>query len=442
MELSAPAFAALRLLAAFAALTLLLRLRVALWAAILAASGILALASGIMPGNWPAFVLQVLTNRDFVLLCFMIWLIILLSGVQEATGQNSRFVRGLEGHVRSPRVRLVIFPALVGLLPMPGGALFSCPMLKAAAEDMALDDEKKSLINYWFRHIWECAWPLYPGYALACSLLGIPITTLWRYTFPLVFLSFVVGWFFYMRELAASPLLHKRTPHLPDAENGTAEGGESLPRVLLHALPIAVTLVGAGFFGLLFDRFLPDTPGQVAFILSLALAVGTALLQGRGNMTTPLRQLLLTPNARRILLLLAAIFIFKELLTSGGLVRDLSDFGTAPLMVILACITVPLLSGLLTGILVGLVGVSFPIVIGLVEHSTLAPHLLPLIVLALAAGNCGQLLSPLHVCLVVTCEFFTASMPRVWRALLLPALVLFGGGALLAALLALLGARF
>ena len=125
----------------------------------------------------------------------------MLSGVQGASGQGRRLVLSLERIIRWPRVPLIIFPAMVGLLLMPGGALFSCPMLEEADQGLNIEPGRKVLINYWFRHIWEVSWPLYPGYVLVSSLLGLDLPTLLRYTFPIVVMAVVIGWFFLMRDI-------------------------------------------------------------------------------------------------------------------------------------------------------------------------------------------------------------------------------------------------
>ena len=43
---------------------------------------------------------------------------------------------------------------------MPGGAIFSAPLVKGAAEGLDATPGQLSLVNYWFRHVWEVAWPL------------------------------------------------------------------------------------------------------------------------------------------------------------------------------------------------------------------------------------------------------------------------------------------
>lgn len=439
MEFSAQTLATGKLFAIFAVLVVLLRLHVPLWLTIFAGALTTALLCGISPAVWPGLFASVLQQPDFLILCFMIFLILVLSGVQEATGQSHDLVEGLEGYIHSPRIRLVIFPALVGLLPMPGGALFSCPMIRDAARNMNLGPERKALINYWFRHIWEVAWPLYPGYALACTLIGIPMSRLMLFTFPAVFIAFGTGWFFFLRDLGRSLV---ETPAEDGACGAKTAARQPLGAVLMNALPIAVTLLGAAVLGLLFKLLWPQLPGQTAFCFSLALAIATALYQGRRRMKRPLTRIAFSRNTGRIMLLLFAIYVFKDTIAQGGIVSELSHIGQSPLIVCLTVVLIPFVSGMLTGILVGLVGLSFPIIIGVLAHSPMQEYATPLLVLALIAGNCGQMLSPLHVCLVVTGEFFSTTLPSLLRSLLLPTLVIFCCGLLWAAALYMMGVSF
>ena len=70
---------------------------------------------------------------------------------------------------------LVIFPVLIGLLPMSGGAILSAPMVKSMGMHHKQYGAHLSYINYWFRHIREYGWPLYPGILLATALSGVDL---------------------------------------------------------------------------------------------------------------------------------------------------------------------------------------------------------------------------------------------------------------------------
>jgi hypothetical protein len=88
----------------------------------------------------------------------------------------------------------------------------------------------------------------------------------------------------------------------------------------------------------------------------------------------------------------------------------------------------PFLVGLMTGITQAYVGLTFPILIGLAQGQT-APG--GWAAFAFVSGFAGVLLSPVHLCMILTNAYFKANTSRVYRLLLPPALVLVAVGLLL-----------
>jgi integral membrane protein (TIGR00529 family) len=436
-ELSASTLAFGKLLFTFGGILILLRLRVALWKTLFAGCALLAILCSLPPASWIAIPLTCLNQANFLCIQVMLFGIMVLSALQEAGGQSQRLVEGLEVYIRHPRIRLILFPAIVGLLPMPGGALFSCPMLEAAARGLPIDARRKTLINYWFRHIWEVAWPLYPGYILASSLLGISLLSLAKYTFPLVFFALFTGWFFFLRDIPVHPPQQEAvSPASPPSKTPPSFG-----RVLLEALPLVVTLFGAAVFALFLDIAAPAAPPQIAFILSLSLAIAVAFRQNKKHLQIPLRHLFFNASLFRLLLLIYAIFVFKDTIITSGLIRDISTLGGNSLVILFLFLLLPFLCGILTGVMVGFVGTCFPILLGILPQAGLQDYLLPLVVVAIICGNAGQLLTPLHVCLVVSCEYFQTALADVWKRLLGPVAIQISYGIFWAFCLGAIGAR-
>jgi hypothetical protein len=88
-------------------------------------------------------------------------------------------------------------------------------------------------------------------------------------------------------------------------------------------------------------------------------------------------------------------------------------------------VLIPFISGLTTGITVGFIGASFPVVLSLAGPDT--GDLFSIIVLGYGSGFIGMMLSPIHICLIVTNEYFKTSLPGSLRGLLKPAALLFVG---------------
>ena len=47
-----------------------------------------------------------------------------------------------------------IFALIIGTLPLPGGALISAPLVNEGMKKSSATPEEKTVINFWFRHVW------------------------------------------------------------------------------------------------------------------------------------------------------------------------------------------------------------------------------------------------------------------------------------------------
>ena len=80
-------------------------------------------------------------------LVFASFFIILLSILYKKTGLVNVLTRNLGGFIKNPKVTVSLLPAVIGLLPVAGGALMSAPMVDAEANKLGLDESKKTYIN-------------------------------------------------------------------------------------------------------------------------------------------------------------------------------------------------------------------------------------------------------------------------------------------------------
>jgi hypothetical protein len=91
------------------------------------------LAVGIMSGQPPEALIQSMTGSVLspraLTTAGIVGLMMVLSSGLESTGMLNALVRTLSRRMRHSLLRITVFPALVGLLPVPGGALFSAPLL-------------------------------------------------------------------------------------------------------------------------------------------------------------------------------------------------------------------------------------------------------------------------------------------------------------------------
>jgi len=349
-------------------------------------------------------------------LTIIVSLILVLSHSLEKTGQMARMLEAYKGLVHWPKLNLVVFPALIGLLPMPGGAIFSAPMVKTIGQTHRLSPATLSYINYWYRHIWEYWWPLYPGILLTTALADIDLWHLVFFTLPITGLAIVAGYWplrgtiFTVddgRRRAMGPFIKELAPILI-----VIVGGLGLGEILFAVLPPGL-------------RSLAKEGGLIA-----ALCVGIGWVWHMNHMPARKRwAIVIQPAVLKMIYLVTAILIFKGILEDSGAVRQVSQeilHWQIPLMAV--AVILPFIVGVVGGITIAFVGTTFPILITLIHTLGQSHLLLPYLALALVSGFTGVLLSPLHLCLLLSNAYFETALMPVYRQMVVPLLALLAGG--------------
>jgi len=119
-----------------------------------------------------------------------------------------------------------------------------------------------------------------------------------------------------------------------------------------------------------------------------------------------------------VLLVLGAL-LFKAVLESAGAVPQVVDFlGATPLPGGVIVFFLPFLVAFLTGVTTATVAITFPFLRAYIGTGAEAD--IGLEVLAFAGVLCGLLLTPVHLCLALSCEYFDASFGRIIRYLIGP----------------------
>ncbi len=401
----------------FAVMLAGIRLKLGLGLSIMTGSFVLALLFGLSPLAWLGAIPDALLTEEAFVLCAIVAVILAFSAVYSASGQSRRFMQAIRGQVRSRSLLLVFFPALIGLLPMPGGAIFSAPMVEKAASELSIEPRDQTLINYWFRHIWELAWPLYPGLILASSLAAIPVTGLVALMWPGPLVCVSIGWLFILR-----PAL-KKAPRLPRITAESRNGDD-----WLGGIPLFTAIVGSIGGEWLCAMLWPSRPMEYGVIAALILASGVSLAMARARWTEVLKEAR-KDNTMSLLAVIGAIFVFKEILHQGHVVDALAQSLGGGSAVFALAATLPFLVGFVSGITIAFVGATFPLLFGLAQ-STGQAHLIPAILsLGFYSGLAGIMASPMHICYLMTCDYFHQDPGKLLPRILVPGLMLIPAGA-------------
>jgi integral membrane protein (TIGR00529 family) len=342
-------------------------------------------------------------------------LILVLSISMEMAGQMQRLLEKFRGLVSSPRLNLVIFPALIGLLPMPGGAAFSAPMVKELGARSKLSGSQLSFVNYWFRHIWEHWWPLYPGILLTTVMTEISLAFIMLLMCPFTIITVWLGY----RVLKNSELAGQVDKHHPHAP---------LKPFLRELIPIIIAIVPGLTMGIVLSTLFPTFPisKEIGLILALCMAIGWVWYEN-GTSKQRIWSTLRNPRLLKMMYMIAAILIFKGILAnSNAAVAVGRELVQMRIPLVLIAVTLPFLVGLSAGIVIAFVGSTLPILIPLIHSFGEAAFLPAYVMLILAGGFTGVMLSPLHLCFLLSNEHFGVSIGSVYKHLWWPCASLIG----------------
>lgn len=293
-------------------------------------------------------------------------------------------------------------------------------MVKAVSAEMRLTNEERAIINHWFRHVWEMAWPLYPGIILTVALAEISIGEFIVRSWPGVVAMFAVGWFFFLRAGVLNPA------NLVSAANS---GPKSARVALKEGLPLFIAIIGAVGLEALLASFAPQVPFEWGVIAALILAIISNMLRNRLGWSF-LAAVLRKRSLWSMLLVVGAIFVFKDVMGAAGIVAEMAHGTGGGVALFAAAVCLPFLVGAVSGISVAFVGATFPLLIGLLQSLGMEENIIPYLILGLFSGFTGVMISPIHICFVLTCGYFETELLSTWRKLVAPCLcfALSGGG--------------
>jgi hypothetical protein len=396
----------LKVMVVITAILILVRFRVPLSATLLGSAAALGFLFKLSIPQVAAGFFKGAVDYETLMLIASFILILFFSAIMKETGRMTQAISALQEIFRDARATVAIIPAIIGILPIMGGAMLSAPLVLEASDELNLSPERRTFLNYWFRHIWEYMLPTYPVILLISTIVGIPLSRIVLMNLPLSVAAIATGVALGFRGVHPPPRLPA-----PLTPGNVLRAGFSFVANLLPFLAVLVLI-------LIF---------KVHLAYSLAFASLAVLLYSRPPGSLICRLLKLSFSLELIFLLLG-IMIFKEILSTTGAIdsvaRDFTRMGMPPLVLIIA---LPALLGLITGFANALVGLGFPILLPFLQNSDAA---VVYAMLAYLSGYCAVLLSPMHICLVMTMEFFHADLSKVYRLLILPVtlVVLTGAG--------------
>ncbi len=383
----------LKILAVIFALLFLLKLKVDLGLILVLDSVLTAALFGLPLSDFLREAGSALIAPETLDLIGIVILVLYLGNFLHAGGHFREMVAALKSYIRDARLILAIPSAFIGLLPMVGGAMMGAPIVEEAARRWTLSPAWKTFLNYWFRHVWEYCWPMYVNLIMAASIAGIPIGKVSLHQFPFTVIAVAVGLLILFR-------------HIPYERNEQAAGlkAKEFIRTFVSIWPIFLTIILIFVFNV----------GMLWALAAVCVLSGLLVKMPKREIWGVVKKSL----SLRIVLLTAAVMVFKRILEMSGaldaVMTIVSPTGVSGIFLLFAA---PFTIGFLTGVNQAFAGIAFPLLVPVIGRTN--PDIV-LFLFAYVSGFVGVLLSPAHLCLALTADYFKADLKDVYKILIGP----------------------
>ncbi len=324
------------------------------------------------------------TTISLVLVTFGIMLLSLLYKETQALETLSKSFSGL---LKNSKLTVGTLPAIIGLLPVPGGALMSAPLVETEAEKLGLEEYEKTYVNVWFRHIIFPVYPMSQVLILTAILTGASITSIIVSQIPVVATMTVVGYFAVLKR-----------PKISDNVTIEAKTRDSVRSFLKSFSPIIVMALTVIIFGV---------------DVSIAAFVGIALLL---SITRPRPRILIKTISNTAIYKVVLAAYGAMLLRSFTMVSGVSEILGQIIVAwnineVVLLATLPAVLALLVGSPSGGVAVSVPIIAGTLNFTSSSAGLLYI------SAYFGYLAAPTHLCLALTADYFKCPLNKLYKIL-------------------------
>jgi integral membrane protein (TIGR00529 family) len=333
---------------------------------------------------------QTLSDASVLLLGLAMGFIPMIGGTMKESGQMDDLVNNLR---IGKRGLMALSPAMMGLLPMPGGALLSAPILEKGGAGVR--DDLKVAINDWFRHLFVLIYPLSSALIASAKIATLNVYSAALYLLPTFFVALILGYVFLVRKVSGNIVYQKAF---------------SLKGLLM---PLGIILIAPLFdFSLKKFAFMPVQ--ELATVVGVSTAFVCSILLSR-------RRLDLKSIARRMkpwnfTLIIIGMFVFLNIFKASNAA---SAIGSIPLPPLTLCIVAGFALGIATGRVILPSSIMLPVYL---TFSTITPVVFALIYTSIFFG---YVISPVHPCVGVSIEYFNVPMKNFLKMLIMPTAIIF-----------------
>jgi len=336
-------------------------------------------------------------------LAILLTIIYILAKSMQETGAIKKMIKSLRSLFYKGGI-LGLIPAVYGLMPVPGGALFSAPLIDKEGKKFKLQQNQKNFLNVWFRHIW---FPIYPVSSAMLLIISSDFANINIYEiiiadFPAFFAFIIIGVIFlkfYINKIPAPKLIPKKE------YNG-------LIFLLPPIIPIIIYLIFVVIFDIIELENIKDFQRSV-FIFGVVLSIITLYFLIKIDFKK-YYNIIKDSLSFNLAFAIIGIMIFRQMIeTSNANEIIASLIGELPFHAIFIIILIPFIMGLITGYNFGAIALSYFLVEPFFGYTNL--NIVGIVSLIFISSLVGYLISPIHLCNVVSSDYLRTDTTRMFK---------------------------
>lgn len=375
----------LKLLLVFLVVMVLVAKKQPIYLAVTAGAAVTWVLYGIPVADGFSAIVKACTSWSTLQLILVMYLITFLQKMMGNRGAIDQAQRGLSSLFNNRWINCAAAPIFIGMLPTPNAAFIAGDIVKASASDFMKDDEMAVTTTY-FRHVSESFMPTYGSIILAIGLAGISAGEFVVGMLPIVACIIASGCFWFLRG---------KVP-MTTGETSSANKIRDLINILIGLWPILTIIVMVVAFKM------PIYAAGAIILIAYFVLHKFKLEEVHSYFKTSLQF--------KLYLNTFAVMTLKEFLTASGAIHVLPDFfAQLPIPTFMVFMLIFFFGSIVSGSST-IIGLCMPVAMASVPGAGL-----PLVCLLMGSAYAAMQMSPTHVCLTLTADYFNISLGSLIR---------------------------
>ncbi len=374
-----------KLLIVFLLVMLLVSKKKPIYIAVTVGAAAIWLLYGIGIADGLKYIVKSCTAWSTLQLILVMYIVTFLQKMMAQRGAIHRAQKGLSSLFNNRWINCAAAPIFIGMLPTPNAAFIAGDIVKASASDY-IGHEEMAVTTTYFRHVSESFMPTYGAIMLGITLAGITVGDFVIGMLPIVACIIASGCFWF---------LHGKVP-MTTGESSSSDKGRDIKDIFIGLWPILAVIL------MVVIAKMPIYIAASVILIAYFFVHKFSFSEIKPNFMTSFQF--------KLYLNTFAVMVLKEFLTASGVINALPEFfAQLPIPTFMVFMLIFFFGSIVSGSQT-IIGLCMPVAMASVPDAGL-----PLVCLLMGTTYAAMQMSPTHICLTLTAEYFNISLGKLFR---------------------------